>query len=95
MGGGGGGQSHAKGQTPGRLPQCKRKSALASDRRLACGYCVSTSDLFHAFDYTTHKQWKMSMPPKLKRQKQSELLTVLVRDDGVIFKYMGDKIKPT
>lgn len=48
---------------------------------------------------TTPQTMEMSVPPETENVevKQSELLTVLVRDDGQIFKYMGDKNteKPT
>ena len=42
---------------------------------------------------TTPQTMEMSVPPETENVevKQSELLTVLVRDDGQIFKFIGDK----
>ena len=42
---------------------------------------------------TTPQTMEMSVPPETENVdvKQSELMTVLVRDDGQIFKFIGDK----
>jgi biopolymer transport protein ExbD len=42
---------------------------------------------------TTPQTMEMSVPPETENVevKQSELLTVLVREDGQVFKFLGDK----
>lgn len=97
MGGGGGGLSVQ--------PKVKRGSfATVRKKKKRVGFVLDMTPLVDiAFllltffmlstTLTTPQTMEMSVPPETENVevKQSELLTILVRDDGQIFKFIGDK----
>ncbi|MCS6808817.1 MAG: biopolymer transporter ExbD [Bacteroidota bacterium] len=97
MGGGGGGLSVQ--------PRVKRGSfATVRKKKKRVGFVLDMTPLVDiAFllltffmlstTLTTPQVMEMSIPPETENVevKQSELLTILVRDDGQIFKVLGDK----